>query len=79
MTAGVSQGAILVVDDDAAQLDALCATLADNGYETRGFTSAEPALRELRERGFDLLLTDLVMPGTGGIELLHAAAIPSKC
>lgn len=64
---------ILIVDDDAALLRALCDTLRDQGYETEGFTSADAALKSLRETPFDLLLADLMMPGMDGVTLLGAA------
>ena len=64
---------ILIVDDEAAQMRALCDTLRDQGYETAGFTSGEDALRALQEKQFDLLLTDLMMPGMDGVALLAAA------
>ena len=63
---------ILVVDDDATQMRALCDTLRDHGYETAGFTTGEDALGALRETPFDLLLTDLSMPGMDGVALLVA-------
>jgi len=64
---------ILIVDDEAAQMHALRDTLRDHGYETVGFTGGEPALAALREAKFELLLTDLMMPGMDGIALLQAA------
>jgi two-component system sensor histidine kinase/response regulator len=69
--AGIAR--ILVVDDEAAQMKALCDTLRDHGYQTVGFESAEPALAALRRSKFELLLADLMMPGMGGIDLLGAA------
>ena len=64
---------LLIVDDEAPQLNALCTTLQDAGYETKGFTSALEALPTLREKRFDILLTDLKMPGLDGLGLLSAA------
>ena len=64
---------ILIVDDEVASMQALCDTLRDHGYETTGFTAGEDALSALRETPFDVLLTDLTMPGMDGIALLKAA------
>src|SRR5881409_303802 len=64
---------LLIVDDERAQMAALCDTLEREGYFTTGFTSAKEALGMLRERKFDLLLTDLMMPEMDGITLLRAA------
>lgn len=64
---------ILIVDDETAQMKALCNTLRDHGYETVGFSSAKGALAELEKTEFDLLLSDLMMPEINGIELLQAA------
>jgi len=52
---------------------ALCDTLSDHGYEIVGFTAAEAALEALARTKFDLLLSDLMMPGMDGIALLQAA------
>jgi signal transduction histidine kinase len=73
---GAGQGGsprLLIVDDEAAQMHALCNTLSAEGYRTRGFTSPQLALDSLREESFELLLTDLMMPGIDGIALLAAA------
>jgi signal transduction histidine kinase len=64
---------LLIVDDEAAQRHALSETLQVQGFETVGCGNAEAALAELRQRPVDLLLTDLMMPGTDGIGLLRAA------
>lgn len=64
---------LLVVDDDEPQRKALCETLAEQGYSAVGLDGPEAALAALRERKFDLLLTDLTMPGMDGIALLRAA------
>ena len=64
---------LLIVDDEAAQMKALCNTLESEGYAPTGFTSANKALEVLREQEFDLVLTDLMMPEMDGIALLRAA------
>jgi signal transduction histidine kinase len=63
---------VLIVDDEAAHMRALCDTLQQEGYLTRGFTSGLEALAALREQPFDVLLTDLMMPQIDGIALLRA-------
>jgi len=54
---------------------ALCDTLEYEGYQTYGYTSASEALAAMRERSFDLLLADLQMPGTNGIDLMKSAQL----
>jgi signal transduction histidine kinase len=66
-------GKLLIVDDEPAQMRALCTTLENEGYVVAGFTSGQQALDQLRRQSFDLLLTDLTMPGMDGIALLRAA------
>lgn len=64
---------LLVVDDEAAQVEALCRTLEDEGYAIKGFTATSAALAALRSAPFDIVLTDLTMPGMDGIAFLNAA------
>lgn len=64
---------LLIVDDEEAQLRALCDTLKLEGFAPEGFASPREALSKLQPDDFDLLLTDLMMPGMDGIELLQAA------
>lgn len=70
---GTDSTRILIVDDEAAQMKALCDTLRDHGYETVGFATGRAALAALHEGKFDLLLADLMMPEMDGIGLLQAA------
>ena len=63
---------LLIVDDEVAQMTAMCHTLEDTGYATTGFASAHAALAALREQEFDLVLTDLMMPDMDGIALIKA-------
>ena len=65
-------GRIMIVDDEAELMTALCEALAVQGYETTGFTTGADALKILVEQDYDLLLTDLMMPEMNGIALLKA-------
>lgn len=64
---------ILVVDDDPAQLHALCDALTESGYFASGFCDPDAALQRVAAGRFDLLMTDLRMPGMDGISLLREA------
>lgn len=66
-------GRLLIVDNDQAQMKALCETLGNHGYETAGFTSASAALAALHESKFDLILSALTMPEMNGISLVKSA------
>ncbi|GAB2868104.1 response regulator [Pseudoduganella ginsengisoli] len=64
---------ILIVDDEPAQMRALCDTLGAHGYETVGRSSSEAALQALRADSYHVLLADLMLPGMDGIGLVQAA------
>ena len=64
---------LLVVDDESRQMEALCRTLTPEGYDVTGYSVPEEALTALREQSFDVLLTDLMMPGMDGLALLASA------
>src|SRR5712664_1844868 len=64
-------GKILVVDDEGELKNILVEALTTQGYEALGFTKPEEALGVLRGQAFDVLLTDLMMPGMDGIALVR--------
>lgn len=66
---------VLIVDDERAQMEALCETLTSQGYSVCGCSSGAQALDMLRSAPADLLLADLMMPGMSGIELLRQALV----
>src|SRR5659263_513283 len=61
---------ILVVDDDPALLQGLKEILEAEGYEVTAAADGESGLRCLKEQAFDLVLSDLALPGLDGMELL---------
>ncbi|MBI2372817.1 MAG: protein kinase [Deltaproteobacteria bacterium] len=61
---------VLVVDDESALRNALASVLRDAGYEVLVVGTAEAAVSSLSESTVDLILTDLHMPGIGGMGLL---------
>ena len=71
--AGTKRGRLLIVDDEVELNNALCETLAEEGYDTVGAVSGREGLVSLAKQDFDLLLTDLMMPGMDGIQLLRKA------
>ncbi len=61
---------VLVVDDEKAIAWALEESLIDAGYEAESANSAEEALDLFKKKPFQVVLTDMKMPGMSGIELL---------
>lgn len=62
---------ILVVDDELNIREALVTLLQKKHYEVRGAGTAEEAMEHLEAVPSDLVLTDLKMPGMGGMEFLR--------
>jgi diguanylate cyclase (GGDEF)-like protein len=62
---------VIVVDDDVSILDVLRQSLSLEGYTCEAFTRAEDALEALERMPAEVLLTDIVMPGMRGLELVR--------
>jgi DNA-binding response OmpR family regulator len=60
---------VLVVDDEENQLRVLAMGLRLEGFDVATATSAEQAMTELDQGTVDIVVVDLMMPGTNGIEL----------
>jgi DNA-binding NtrC family response regulator len=63
----------MVLDDEPRMGDILAMVLEREGYEVRAFTSARDALAAVESTPPDVLITDLKMPGTDGLEVLRRA------
>ena len=61
---------IAVVDDQALMREGIQETLVPSGFDVAVFATGKKALAALSERDFDLVVTDLKMPGMTGLELL---------
>jgi DNA-binding NtrC family response regulator len=69
MVAG--SGSILIIDDDAAVSRTLSLILTRAGYEVRCAPTGRKGLELLAADGFDLVLTDIIMPELDGIEAIR--------
>lgn len=65
---------LLIVEDEAALREAYAEGLSDRGYTVTQAETGEQALAKLREFAFDVVVTDLRLPGTtDGTQVLKAA------
>jgi nitrogen regulation protein NR(I) len=62
---------ILLVEDDSAIVMTLRRVLAEEGYEVVAETTGEGALAQAVKGGFDVVLTDLKLPGINGLQLVR--------
>lgn len=67
----MSQTTVLVVDDDDSLRRVLEYNLERAGYRVETAAQAEEALRRFRAGPFDVVITDILMPGIDGIRLLQ--------
>ncbi len=64
---------ILLIDDDADCLDGLATVLEPAGHQCCLFTVPEQALAVYQHKQFDVVITDMKMPGLSGIDVLKRA------
>ncbi|WAK02626.1 sigma-54-dependent transcriptional regulator [Methylobacter sp. YRD-M1] len=63
---------LLIIDDDSNVVEYLVEVLAASGYRTSGEIDPQSALRRLETEHFDLVISDVEMPGMRGLDLMSA-------
>ncbi len=66
---------VLVVDDEAVIRKGLCRVMEGRGYQAEASESGFEAIEKLQKTPFNIVITDLKMPGMDGIEVLKAIKI----
>ncbi|MFH0788533.1 MAG: response regulator, partial [Pseudomonadota bacterium] len=61
---------ILIIEDEDTLRDSLKRVFQREGFQVEAVISAEPALELFEENPYDLIITDIILPGITGIELL---------
>lgn len=69
----MAQKKILIVDDEKIILHSLSADLSHHGYDVDTADNGEEGIKKLTDNQYNLLISDLIMEGMGGIELLRKA------
>jgi len=64
---------VLLVEDDDDNRELMAEVLATSGFDVVSAASGRDGLRSLAERSVDVIVTDVGMPGMGGLELATAA------
>lgn len=65
-----AQTSILILDDEPIVSKRLKPSLEKKGYEVEAFTASIDAMQRVRERSFDIVITDLKMEGVDGMQFL---------
>ena len=69
---------ILVVEDDAKLNQLVCTYLSDCGFETKGCLNANDAYDEMYNSLYDLIISDIMMPGVDGFEFARTVRQVNK-
>lgn len=68
-----SETRILILDDERIVCDRLKPALEKLGFQVEAYTDSQKAVSRLAVQKFDVLVTDLKMPGVGGLDVLAFA------
>lgn len=69
---------ILVVEDDERLNRIVCTYLKDSGFEAKGCLGAEEAYEEMYSQLYDLIVSDIMMPGIDGFEFTRTVRRVNK-
>ena len=69
---------ILVVEDDIKQNQIVCAYLTDNGYSVKGCLNPNEAYDLMYGNHYDLIISDIMMPGIDGFEFAETVRFVNK-
>lgn len=61
---------LLIVEDEETLRESLGRVLVQEGYEVDSVGSSEAALQIISEKSYELIITDIILPGINGIQLL---------
>jgi DNA-binding response OmpR family regulator len=62
---------ILIVEDDSKMREGLAELLKEKGYYVESAENGKKGIDKLMEKSFDVVLTDLIMPVSGGMDVLR--------
>ena len=69
---------ILVVEDDVRLNQIVCTYLNDSGFQAKGCLTAEAAYEEMYNSLYELIISDIMMPGTDGFEFARTVRQVNK-
>ena len=66
---------LLLVEDETPLREALAERLGEHGFDVQQAESGEQAIEQLAEFAFDIVVTDLRLPGLDGTRVIEAALL----
>ena len=69
---------VLIVEDDARLNQIVCSSLTEAGYSVQGCLNAKEAFEALYAGGVDLIVSDIMMPGIDGFDLVSSVRSVNK-
>ncbi|MFA6392143.1 MAG: response regulator [Patescibacteria group bacterium] len=69
---------ILIIEDEVALLYALQSKLTMEGFEVEAYSTGKEGLKAIKQKKFDLLILDIILPDTDGFEILKTVKSDPK-